>query len=383
MESAPAQNEKENPAPPSNNTRHHPDWREENSLTAPADRDRNARWRPKQGAPPLTEEQAQAAFKDLVDDNMLRSYPAIERRYIDPEIPSDQKITLVSFTPAKGAIPDSDGFFGFMRFRGAYQSQIECDERADFLIRNAGSYHVIQYAPTGRPIPVTSESKYSEAVNEVDVRKKIVQETSSDIAKKRRAEKQEEEEIKERHRALMEEAEEGVDADPTDRYTTMTVKKAQLIFTYNQHKAKMKEIRPILRKTQREMDEMNAESDGKYKEEARTRYMEARKKLDLSETPQNAEQNWILYIGEDPEKDHLDFDIFGEDTDVEEDEKEDEDEKGKVDIPLEPSPAEEQKHPPPAEGRESDEELRQEVQKASETEADDVTATIVAELLQQ
>lgn len=302
----------------SSNDRSHPDWRQENSLTAPADRDRNARWRPTQGSPPLTEEQAQSAFKDLVDDSMVRNYPQIERRYIDPDIPADQKITLISFTPSKGATPDSDGFFGFIRFRGSYQSQIECDERADYLIRNAGSYHVIQYAPTGRPVPVTFESKYSEAVNEVDVRKKIIEDTSNDIAKKRRAEKQEEEDIKERHKALLEDSEKGVDADPSDRYTTLTVKKAQLIFTYNQHMAKMKEIRPILRKTQKEIDEMDADSDGQYRKEARDKYMEARKKLDLSETPQNAEQNWILYIGEDAEKDHLDFDIRGEDTDDEE-----------------------------------------------------------------
>lgn len=62
---------------------------------------------------------------------------------------------------------------------------------------------------------------------------------------------------------------------------------------------------------------MNAENDGQYKKEARERYMEARKKLDLSETPQNAEQNWILYIGEDEVADALDFDIHGEDTDDE------------------------------------------------------------------
>lgn len=295
----------------------HPNWKQENSLTSPADRDRDARWRPTQGAPPLTDTETKEAFTDLVDAEMLRSYPQIERRYIDPEIPSDQKITLLSFTPAKGATPDKDGFFGFMRFRGSYASEIECDERAEFLIRNAGSYHVIQYAPTGRPFPVTFESKYSKAVNEIDVRKKIVEETSNDIAKKRQNERREENEIKERHQALMEDSEKGVDADPTDRYTTLTVKKAQLVFTYNQHKAKMKEIRPILRKTQKEMDEMNAENDGQYKKEARERYMEARKKLDLSETPQNAEQNWILYIGEDEVADALDFDIHGEDTDDE------------------------------------------------------------------
>ena len=46
-------------------TLNHPEWRKENSLTAPSDRDPAKTYKPTQDLPPLTDEQVTLAKKDL------------------------------------------------------------------------------------------------------------------------------------------------------------------------------------------------------------------------------------------------------------------------------------------------------------------------------
>ena len=88
----------------------------ESSLTAPKDRDINNKWRPSKDKP-LTDEQTDEALKELNVDNFIEKYPRVERFYCDPSI-LDQKYSLVSFIPAKGASPDEDGIYGMIKTRG-------------------------------------------------------------------------------------------------------------------------------------------------------------------------------------------------------------------------------------------------------------------------
>ena len=53
----------------------HPEWEKEHSLTSPADRDREKRWRPEQGAANLTEEEVSEAIKVLDNTAFTDKFP--------------------------------------------------------------------------------------------------------------------------------------------------------------------------------------------------------------------------------------------------------------------------------------------------------------------
>jgi len=138
----------------------HEEWQKENSLTCPEDRDRINKWKPDQTAPVLTQEQADEALKELNNTAFTDKFPRIERTYADPILPM-QYIGLISFTPAKGATPNENGVYGFAKLRGNFSSEIEANERAEFIIRNIDSHHQIYHTYVGRPFPITNSSKYS------------------------------------------------------------------------------------------------------------------------------------------------------------------------------------------------------------------------------
>ena len=108
---------------------------QENSLTAPEDRDRQKGWRPESGKPPLSEEEMVDAMIALNDTTFVGKFAKVDRVYSDPAIPM-QNISLFSFTPAKGATPNSNGVFGFGKIRGTYNTPQEAEERAEYIIRS-------------------------------------------------------------------------------------------------------------------------------------------------------------------------------------------------------------------------------------------------------
>ena len=119
----------------------HEEWQKENSLTCPEDRDLTDKWRPDQTAPVLNQEQSVEALKVLNNTSFTDKFPRVERTYADPILPM-QYIGLISFTPAKGATPNENGVFGFAKLRGNFSSEIEANERAEFIIRNVDSHHL-------------------------------------------------------------------------------------------------------------------------------------------------------------------------------------------------------------------------------------------------
>ena len=131
---------------------------QENSLTAPEDRDREKGWRPESGKPPLSEEEMVDAMVALNDTTFVAKFAKVDRVYSDPAIPM-QNISLFSFTPAKGATPNSNGVFGFGKIRGTYNTPQEAEERAEYIIRSVDSTHQVFHSYTGRPFPITNSSK--------------------------------------------------------------------------------------------------------------------------------------------------------------------------------------------------------------------------------
>ena len=271
---------------------------QENSLTTPEDRDRENGWRPESGKPPLSEEEMSVAMTALNDVSFVAKFAKVDRVYSDPSIPM-QNISLFSFTPAKGATPNANGVFGFGKIRGTYNLPQEAEERAEYIIRNVDSTHQVFHTYTGRPFPITTSSKYSAETSDVDIRKEMTSATSSNVKERRKTDEQTMREVKEREEALIAESKmDPDDADPYDEYITLKVKKAQLTWTYFEHKKKMEEILPIIAKTKErlvELDDSNSEFSEKYLE----KYMDARKASGL--TDEKAKENFLQFLVDDIE----------------------------------------------------------------------------------
>ena len=269
---------------------------DENSLTAPEDRDREKGWRPSAGKAPLAESEVTEAMKALNDTSFIDKFPKVDRAFADPVLPM-QNISLFSFTPAKGATPNENGVFGFGKIRGTFNLPQEAEERAEFIIRNVDSTHQVFHTYTGRPFPLTNSSKYSAETSEIDIRKEITKATSNNVKERRQTDEQTVKEIKTREEALLAESKQDPeDVDPYDEYITLRVKKAQLTWTFLEHKKKMAEIVPIVAKTKErlvELDEQDPEFQKKYLE----KYMAARKEAGLSDD--SAKENFLQFLVED------------------------------------------------------------------------------------
>lgn len=248
------------------------------------------------GAPPLTEEQASSAMEALNVTSYVDKFPVVERQYADPAIPL-QQYGLVSFVPSKGATPDADGVFGFAKLRGNFQTKGEANERSEFLIRNVDSYHTIFHAYVGRPFPITLSEKYCSEVGEIDIRKKATDTISDDVKAKRDHQKQEVEEIKNREKRLLDEGKEDYVEDPFERYVTLRVKKAQLVWGYKNTMDQLNKMKDVITKTRADITAMDTENP-EFNTKHYDRYMTARRDAGLPDE-MSTEDNFIKYLCED------------------------------------------------------------------------------------
>ena len=273
----------------------HPEWAKENSLTDSLDRDIVNKWKPEK-APALTDAQADDAIKVLNNTDFTDKFPRVDRCYADPIIPM-QIYGLISFTPAKGATPNENGVYGFAKLRGNYATEIEANERAEYLIKNFDSYHTIYHTYCGRPFPMTISSKYSAETTEVDIRKQTTESVSQNIKEKRTDEQQAMREIKEREEKLLQESKRE-EIDTYDDYITQRVKLAQLSFTYLEHQKKIAEVKDIIIKTRKVIKELDEEFPS-YKDTYYEKYMKAREDAGLKESKMDSEANFIKFLVED------------------------------------------------------------------------------------
>lgn len=275
----------------------------ESSLTAPEDRNRENKWMPQQGAPLLTETEVNAAMESLNNTSFVNKFPSVDRTYQDPAIPL-QTIGLISFIPAKGATPNERGVFGFAKLRGNYGTPLEADQRAEYIIRNVDSYHQIYHTYVGRPFPITVSSNYSAETNEVDIRRETTEVISTNIKEQKEKEQKNIQEIKEREEKLLADSKKAredecvgePEIDSYENYITLSVKKAQLSWTFLEHLKKMKEVRDVIIKTRKELVEMD-EKYPDYREKYFTKYMDARKQAGLDTT--NVQDNFMKFMVED------------------------------------------------------------------------------------
>ena len=88
------------------------------------------------------------------------------------------------------------------------------------------------------------------------------------------------------------------DIDPYDEYITLSVKKAQLSWTFLEHLKKLKEVREIILKTRVSLSNMD-EDYPEFKDKYFEKYMDARKKSGLDEKVRDAQDNFMKYMVED------------------------------------------------------------------------------------
>lgn len=262
-----------------------PQWRQENTLTSPADRDHSKKEEyinsliDARRTPPLTNDELDSAMKDLALGTVY-NYPVADRAYSDPPVPF-QRWFLWSFVPAKGAKPDKDGVYGMGKMRYVSDRPEDMDAKEEELIRNVDSFHTIQRGFVGRPFPVTVDTRFCEEVKEIDLAKKTTQVMSESIKSQKREDLKEIEEIKQREENLRQDvAIEPEDVDPMETYTTLVVKKAQLSFTFLEHFKKLEEIKDIIVKTRKQIIDMD-EKNPEYRKNVKAKYMSARRQVSL------------------------------------------------------------------------------------------------------
>lgn len=269
------------------------------SLTAPWDKSNEVVEQAPRGTV-LSEKEVQAAKDDLHDTNFVNKFPKVDRLYADP-IYNNQVYSLHSFVPSKGATPDDHGVYGFIKFRGSFQTIDEANDRAEFIIRNVDSYHSIQTGYIGRPFPVCVDTKkFVKETHEVDIRKKAIETISEDIKQKRLEEKKEIEDIKEREQKLLETTGEDYEPEPLEKYTTLHVKKANLVYTYIKTQEKLQEMRTHIINAYNEIREMDAQTD-EYRNHYYEKYKSARKAAGLPE--EELADNFMKYMCEDAKLD--------------------------------------------------------------------------------
>jgi hypothetical protein len=269
---------------------------QENSLTAPSDRDPNRTYKPNQGHRNLTEEEVTDALTELNNSKFVSKFLRVERRYADPVEPM-QRIGLISFVPAKGATPNDKGIYGFAKLRGNYPTEQEANERAEVLIRTVDSYHQIYHTYVGRPFPCTVSSDFSDETSEIDLRKSMTDSVSHSIKQKKNSESQQIKEIEEREKELLEDAKKE-EEDPIDFYTTLRVKKAQVTWTYLETQKKMDQMKETIIKTRDEITKMESEDNG-YAEQYFKKYCDARTETGLDNSTN--QDTFMKFLVEDVE----------------------------------------------------------------------------------
>lgn len=255
---------------------------------------------------PLNDQDTEIAVAQLCDNTSLQTFPRVERRYADPVIPN-QNYALVSFVPSTEAKPDADGCYGCMKIRGVFASIEEADERAEYIVKNVDSYQSILTTFVGRPFPLIASDgeKYGAKLRKIDVDKKTEQVIAQDVKQKREQEHKEMADIKKREENLKKDVKRTVEEIPTDEvYTTLRVKRSQLIHTYVDNTKKMIELKQLIRDTDEEIKKLD-EQDPKYKENYLQQYMDARRESGFDDTMIQNSDTFMKYLGDDVNLDEI------------------------------------------------------------------------------
>ncbi len=198
----------------------------------------------------LTEAQLEDAKKELLDKNFVKlKFPREQKFRIDPSI-NGQQIGLISFVPSQKAIPDEDGCFGVLKFRGAFASGNEAETYAEHLLREVDTYSEIDMVYIGREFPLlVDNTMYTKSTREIDIRKKLDDVVKADLRMKKEKEQKEIEDVTARQQKLLDkthETEKEEIYNDLEFYTTLRVKKAQALSLIDEAKKRIKEAEEVV-----------------------------------------------------------------------------------------------------------------------------------------
>lgn len=253
----------------------------------------------KKDEPVLSKEETTEAMKELNVSGFPEKFRNVERRFCDPSL-VNQQIGLVSFIPAKGATPNEKGIYGFAKLRGNFNSEDEANERAEHLIQNVDSAHLIYHTLVGRPFPLTVDPSYAAETSEVDIRKDTQDSVSQVIKNTKKQDKKAMEEIEQRERELMEDVAKVKQGDEIeeDEYVTNRVKKAQLSWTYTEYVSKLKEVRKKILEVRDWVNKAD-EDYPEFKESYFQKYRSARERAGLTFEEDDIKQGFMKFLVED------------------------------------------------------------------------------------
>jgi hypothetical protein len=255
----------------------------------------------------LKGEALRAALCVLPERGLLK-FDMRETRFCDPVV-AGQSLGLFSFVPSQGARPDAHGIFGFAKIRGTFASDVDARTREELLIEG-DSYHSIQTVRVGQPFPlVQCAEKFSAEQVEIDVREKAIRTISDDVKQKRQLEKKNVETILQREQNLLQKSKrnregnvEPVDDDiddpdrPLEKYTTLRMKKAQLLHGYVENKKKLDEVRDRVVETMREIAVFDDDTP-EFKEQYKARIETTRKAVGMESD--FSSDTFLQFLGDD------------------------------------------------------------------------------------
>lgn len=233
----------------------------------------------------LTEAELQQAFRKLVT-----RYPKIETRFIDAVIPPNQTFCNFSFVPAAGAKPDTKGMYGVVKFRGAFATEQDAEAQAVKIIETSDAYHHIHMGLTGHPMPLVTDDNddFTLEVQSVGLKETLQKEMSEDMKKRREKEKKELDEAKARADTLKKKEEAAIrgEVDEFDQYTTLRVKRANLIFSIYESLKNTKRLKDTLTATITQIENMDAK-DSRFAKDVSERYRNACREVGIPDEKNN------------------------------------------------------------------------------------------------
>ncbi len=225
--------------------------------------------------PSLTADQLVPAMDDLY---VKRTYPKVNRKFIDPVKQSEPRFALFTFITTDDT---TTNIYGVAKIRGVFYTQEEADARAEELIRDVDSCNSIFTCIVGVPFPLVSNG-CSESVAEIDMKAKVEDTISENVRKKRNADQKEMNEITDRQKRLMEDVHPEKIKNDEDSYVEQRVKLAHLKYSISEHSAKIVECENLKKKTEtflRDAVKTNPEFEDTYLQ----KYKDARRAANIPE----------------------------------------------------------------------------------------------------
>lgn len=253
-------------------------------------------WKPSKD-PKLTGEELTCAVSDLVVDK----YARVDRRFSDKPL-RGQNYALFSFNPSNGAQPDTDGIYGFIKVRGAFNRIEEAEEKSKELIQYFSANQIF-ICEVGSPTPLQNRCSKENVVeiNHPDREEEENLKYADLVKEQTKKEKQQIEEIKKKVEILKEDvSKDPNEKEPIQKYLELNQKRATGAYLYTQHLEKLEEMKTIVLSARKQIAEMD-EKHPELKEEFVEHYRKTCEECGINQAEDDMAIMIKKYFGQDPD----------------------------------------------------------------------------------